>query len=138
MNATARTWHPPLIYDYDDYEISPPAGQLKMPTGLKTVLRRRNPEKATTWREAIDHYKREKKLNAEAQGRWRNKDPTRGRCTVEYEGYVLDGLVKLGRILDNETGDAKIIGEALSEIIAELLTPEAVTELLRQARAKSW
>jgi hypothetical protein len=130
--ATARIpWHPPMIFEFVDHGISPRAAQL--------TLSSRHPKREHTDKE------REAQMNREAVDRWRerqydvypdgrpnkNKQNKRVCCIVEYESYVLDGLVALGQIQENETGDAKIVGAALSEIIAEVLTPEAVAEALR-------
>jgi hypothetical protein len=145
MTATARLqWHPPMIFKFDDHQMSPQAGKLKMRVG-------NNPyPKGATWQEIIDRYKHDKELNLQAVHDWRdrqydtfadgsiNKNKLRKRvcATVEYEGYVIDGLVALGHIQENETDDLKIIGSALSDVIADVLSPDAVAERLRQVRTK--
>jgi hypothetical protein len=114
-----------IITDIDRV-ICPPAAQLKLST-------------SKTKRQHTDK-EREAQLNREAVERWRerqhdkqyrNKSNPRVCCTVEYDSFVLDGLVALGQIQENEIGESKIVGAALSEIIAEVLTPEAVAEAMR-------
>jgi hypothetical protein len=119
MTATARATKPsPDIAE--DIVICPPAGRL--------TLSSRHPKKEHT-----DH-EREARLNAEAQARWKNRNydvypdgrPNKNKskkrtcCTTEYDGDILDMLVGLGRIEDGETDDPRIVGEAISEMMAEL------------------
>jgi hypothetical protein len=114
MTATARIWHPPMIFEFVDHVRSPPAAQL--------TLSSRHPRREHTDKE------REDRLNREAVERWRerqhdkrhkNRINPRSCYTVEVDGDVLDMLMGMGQILDNETGDVKIVGKAISDMLAE-------------------
>jgi hypothetical protein len=94
--------------------ISPRAGQLKLTS--------RHPNKEHT------NHEREAQRNLEAVERWRerqydkqhkNKINPRVCCIVEYDADVLNMLVGMGQILDHETGDPKIVGQAISDMLAE-------------------
>jgi hypothetical protein len=80
-------------------------------------------------REHTDH-ERDAQRNREAVERWRErqyditkdgkkKSHPRSCCTTVYDGDVLDMLVGMGQILDHETGDPKIVGQAISDMLAE-------------------
>ena len=132
-------WHRPLIVD--DIRKSPPAAQLSLSTSThRYMVLNRDEHEAELRKARVDAY-RERQVDITEDGE--KKLHPRSRCYVTYDGIALEGLVKLGQILDHETGDARIVGEALSDIIAEALTPEKVTEALRQReerdrRAKAW
>jgi len=94
--------------------ISPKAAQL--------TLTSRHPKREHTDRE------REARINAEAQANWRNRQVDRefrnrsnprSCSTVESDRDVLDMLVDMGWILDHETGDPKIVGQAISDMLAD-------------------
>jgi hypothetical protein len=111
LAAANIPWHPPRvdILEVIDVVLIPPAAQLRLIC-------------CKPKRKYIDH-EHEAELNRERVASWRERqaDPkhTRACCTVAYEGHVLDGLVKLGQIQDNETGDPRIVGKALSDMLAE-------------------
>jgi hypothetical protein len=107
-------WHPPMIFETIDHVIVPRAAQL--------VISSRHPK-----REHTDH-ERDAQLNREAVNAWRerqydkqhkNKINPRACYTVEGDGDLLNMLVGMGQILDSETGDPKIVGEAISDMLAE-------------------
>ena len=94
--------------------MSPPAAQLKL-SGPRPSRKR------------TDH-EREAQMNREAQDRWRGRQYDKQRpntinprvCyTIEIDSGVLDMLVDTGQILDHETSDPKIVGETISEMLAE-------------------
>lgn len=121
MPATFRsTWHPPLIWEYDDHVRTPSAAQL--------VLSSRHPRREHTDKARMDE------LNREAVARWRvrqfdvypdgrpNKNRTKKRtsCNTQFDEDILNMLVGMGQILDSETDDPRIVGETIYEFMAEL------------------
>jgi hypothetical protein len=67
-------------------------------------------------------------MNREAQDRWRsrqhdpvykNKADNRRCCTVEYNGALLDMLVTREWLDEDETGNPKAVGQAISDMLAE-------------------
>jgi hypothetical protein len=119
MTATAAVrapWHPPKIWECIDHTITPRAGRLKLSS--------RHPKKEHT-----DHVRAAEMNLARVDG-WRERQYDidrdgnktshfRSRCMITYDGDVLDMLVDMREIRDNETGDAKIVGEAISDMLAE-------------------
>ena len=100
--ACAPPWHPPQIIEL----FMPPAARLRISS--------RHPKREHTDRE------REAELNREAQARWRVNDKRARVCyIVACDSDVLDMLVGMGQILDTETGDDKIVGKAISDMLAE-------------------
>ena len=103
-----------MVYEFEDHEISPRAGQL--------ALSSRRPKKEHTDKE------REARMNREGVERWRERqydkqdltmENPRSCYTIEADADALDMLVGMGQIQDNETGDAKEVGKAISEMLAE-------------------
>ena len=113
-NTARLPWHPPLIFEFDDREMSPRAGQL--------VLSSRHPKREHTDRE------REARMNKEAQDRWRERqydkqDLTkvnpRTCCTKEYDADILNMLVGTGQIQGDETSDPKEVAKAIYDVLAD-------------------
>ena len=84
------------------------------PDGAQLRLSSRHPKRNHTDRE------REAEMNQARVDRWRANDKKARACySVACDGDVLNMLVGMGQILDTETGDDKIVGEAISEMLAE-------------------
>ena len=106
LNASVPSWHPPLIFESEDIVRTPHTGQLWITS--------KHPKRNHTDRE------REAELNAAAQARWRANDKKARACyDVGCDADVLTMLVETGYILDAETGDDKIVGEALADMLAD-------------------
>jgi hypothetical protein len=115
QTTTARAaWHPPMVYEFDDIEIVPPAGQLE----LSSLHPRRK----------LFDKDREAKMNADRQARWREKpplDPLKDRDIVEWSGEVLTMLIETGHLDEHETGDSKVVAKAISEMLEEAARMES-------------
>jgi hypothetical protein len=121
-SATANTarlpWHPPMIYEFDDHDISPPAARPKF------WLDRKYPP-GSTWPDIKRHYKHELELAANRQDRWRERGrKMQSSCLVDYDDEVVRALVRWGVLASNQQDDAKEIGKAISELLVETVKNE--------------
>jgi hypothetical protein len=104
------SWHPPHIAEH--IMLSPPTYQLRI--SRKHPI---HPEREAELNRARVATHRERQVDIMPNGK-KKKHP-RDCCTVLYDEDILNMLVGTGQILDHETEDAREVGKAISEMLAE-------------------
>ena len=99
------------------FTISPPAAELLLSTrSHRYFVRNRDEHEAEMNLARVDRW-RGRQVDIMEDGK--KKSHPRACCSVAYDGDILNMLVEMGQILDGETDDAREVGKAISEMLAE-------------------
>jgi hypothetical protein len=114
IDITKSAWHPPMVYEFDDHQMSPPAARPKF------WLDRKYPP-GSTWSEIKSRYKLQLEAANERQIRWREEQRNPSfNASVPCDRNMLNALVRWGKLDNNKTDDPESVGKAIAEVLAEI------------------